>query len=635
MKNIHKYILIFTFCILYTGYINAQLKVFYVDDAITDTIYNIKKTKQQQIDFCFPGFNVHKASQKAIPVNFQDSNIFTINIKNGISSKKWIDRLTLFCRVYTDNIKNLKITFLYNNCYLDIAEIAYREDGFQWLIEEDLSSDFIDTVPDALSFEISKKEENKPSKIFIGDLWIGKKIDVKKVMPNAMFMQQPFDNNYFFDEKNYNKNNYNSFGLFTQYPQNYYDEAFATFLEVESTLDERQTIIQILHSSIINYPFYTEKKLYKHEIETAYKKVSQKALACSDMCEFINVLNNFLYITFSDPHFNIKNYDCESTDIARGPIRLFPIGEKYKVAAVFDEELVEKIPLDSQVYSIDAITVTDVDKEGLNRNSYSKIVNRNNVNSKLFKHVGDSVVLKYTKVENDSVFELKYALKSKYKVPSNFRLAHCSFKIINNTAAYFKFNSILRDIPLAFATHIDEINSYKNLILDLRENTGGESEEGARLLSYLIPKDFVFTKTINRATGDIDSTIVKSDKCFAYREDGNIILLVDETTASAAELFTYILKKNRKNVTIIGRNKTMGTIIPTYFLKLPGSNTTIQMNSASPVKYVFDYEIEDIGIAPDNLVETTTVYDLQPYNDNVLNEALDFLKTQKEHIASE
>lgn len=611
--------------IFWSGSLYAQLNVYYEDDAIIDTVFTMDQTGLTVDDYCFPGFNIHPSTKHAIIAEFDTLDSYEISVKDFISSEKWNSNLTLFTRVHTYNVAVLEISLVYADSLKLLSQATYKSNGFQWLIEEDLSDEMLSELPDKIQFSVSRKDTTQTAELAIGALWLGKKVDVKKVMPNPIFLKSPFTNKSLFNMADYNKEDYNSFGLYSHYPTAYYDEEFATFLEVESYLETKDVVVNILRSSLNDYPFYEEKGINKNTVINDFNSVMKETYSTEQLCDFVNVLEDFLFTTFSDPHFSIKIKNCEEAILAKGPIRLFPIKGSYRVAAIFDEALAATIPLNSKICAIDNIFLDSLDTDLEKVTNYRKILSRNEINSKLFKQVGDTVLLKYQNSETEEVSESQYVLKKKYKVPSRFRISHCTFKTLDAKTVYFKFNSIFRDIPLAFASHIDEVNMHQNLIIDLRGNTGGESEEGARLLSYLIPHDFTFTKTLNRETQQIDSTIVKRDMCFNYREDGHIVVLVDELTASAAELFTYVLKKQRKDVTIIGKSTTMGTIIPTYFLKIPESTITIQINSASPVKYVFDTPIEDIGITPDVFIETTSVYDLQPYNDTVLEEALIYL----------
>ncbi|WP_268225312.1 S41 family peptidase [Sinomicrobium oceani] len=624
--------LIIVFNIKSTEIVYGQISVYYDDDAVSDTIFNIKnEEKLPWKPFDFPGFNVHPEKSKGVLIVLSSSDsIYKLDIRKNRKIGEPSDTITFFARLYTKNIKKVIVSGLNGDDINTITEIKFRRNGYQWAIEQDINSTNKDVkIPDFLCFEVIRMEPSEQASFYIGDLWIGVRKQVKKVIPSSFFMNSPFDNYKNFREENYDKSSFNSLGIYDSFPINYYDEAFSTNLTVESSLDKYQLITGILNACIENYPFYKEKNLNKKNVVSDFNRLIEVLNSEDDFCSFIKKLNDFLLMTFYDPHFKITpSKGCDdSHEYSRGPIRLYPIDKKFKVAAVLDKGLVDVVPLDSELLTLEGTPFTDIIKSSAidEKNNYLFTVNRLMANRKLYGKVNDTIDLTFLKPDG-IIEDVKYSIKKQYAVPHNFRIKNGTFSIINDTISYIKFNHILRDVPSIFASNLEKINKHKNLIIDLRGNSGGESEEGARLLSYLIPRNFVFTKFIDRKSGNIDSTVVKKNSVFSYRDDGNILVLIDENTASAAELFTYVLKKNRERVLLVGRSPTMGAIIPTYRFYLPKSGAQILSSSPSPIKYVFDNQIEDYGIKPDVLVPLKSVNDLQPYEDKVLKKGIEYLK---------
>lgn len=110
---------------------------------------------------------------------------------------------------------------------------------------------------------------------------------------------------------------------------------------------------------------------------------------------------------------------------------------------------------------------------------------------------------------------------------------------------------------------IEILDSVKNpeskrLVLDLRGNSGGLSDSANRMLDALLP-DYV-TSTMIYRDGATESYYSDSSS-IAFEK---IYVLVDEGTASAAELVTLGLKTYLPNVTIIGRDtygKGVGQVV--------------------------------------------------------------------------
>jgi Periplasmic protease len=182
-----------------------------------------------------------------------------------------------------------------------------------------------------------------------------------------------------------------------------------------------------------------------------------------------------------------------------------------------------------------------------------------------------------------------------------------------------------------FKTNKDKINKYQNLIIDLSDNLGG-------MLYYDFPMHFLFekdtildiivsTKT-NRAACKARGEAVCNNagfqnnitpychSCCDYykgtffefmtmnnlpnsvtklqRYKGNIYLVTNKNTASAAEGFAIAFSQNA-NVSIIGQ-KTAGAIGQPYRISLP-SGFVIHINTDK----TYDYHGNDIssGISPD------------------------------------
>ena len=162
-----------------------------------------------------------------------------------------------------------------------------------------------------------------------------------------------------------------------------------------------------------------------------------------------------------------------------------------------------------------------------------------------------------------------------------------------------------------------ENNGAKKIILDLRYNTGGLVDEALEIANYFIPKgkDILIT---------IDS---RDNKVVTKTEEENItdvelIVLVNEYSASASEILVGALKDN-------GRAKTVGTttygkgVIQNVFSLVDGSVLKLTV-----AEYFTPNEnkIHKTGITPDYEVELPDVEDEKEFEDTQLNKALEILK---------
>lgn len=104
----------------------------------------------------------------------------------------------------------------------------------------------------------------------------------------------------------------------------------------------------------------------------------------------------------------------------------------------------------------------------------------------------------------------------------------------------------------------EEVLNYLNkfegkqnkLILDLRDNGGGYLNSVVDIASYLIDKDEIVLITEDN-NGKQTTEVSNGSKKFTFE---NIVVLVNEQTASASEVLTAALSAHLDNVTIVGTN---------------------------------------------------------------------------------
>lgn len=133
----------------------------------------------------------------------------------------------------------------------------------------------------------------------------------------------------------------------------------------------------------------------------------------------------------------------------------------------------------------------------------------------------------------------------------------------------------------------------KNLILDLRNNGGGYLQAAQQIASYLLGEDVVIFKEKNR-DGSIDP--YKTNAGLEHYTFDKIVLLVNEETASAAEVLTAALKENLDNVVIVGTN-TYGKGTVQYPLVF-SDGSMLKYTTAEWITSK-GKEINGVGIKPD------------------------------------
>jgi carboxyl-terminal processing protease len=174
--------------------------------------------------------------------------------------------------------------------------------------------------------------------------------------------------------------------------------------------------------------------------------------------------------------------------------------------------------------------------------------------------------------------------------------------MVNSTTGYIKINSFAMTTFDEFMKGLAELKSggMKKLIVDLRGNSGGIMEAAIQIANQFLKKDqlIVYTKGRNqprteaRATGQGEF------------ESGDLVILIDEWSASASEILAGAIQDNDRG-TIIGRRSFGKGLVqePVQFTDGSGVRLTIARyytptgrSIQKPYKDGFDEYNEDLNI---------------------------------------
>lgn len=122
--------------------------------------------------------------------------------------------------------------------------------------------------------------------------------------------------------------------------------------------------------------------------------------------------------------------------------------------------------------------------------------------------------------------------------------------MVNDSVGYIRiknFSETTYTEMLVALTQLEQEN-FKNLIIDLRDNSGGYLDKAVQIANEFLPKNKLIVYTQGRKSPRTD-----------YRSDGKgsyknipLVVLINETSASAAEIFAGAMQDNDR-ATIIGR----------------------------------------------------------------------------------
>ena len=170
--------------------------------------------------------------------------------------------------------------------------------------------------------------------------------------------------------------------------------------------------------------------------------------------------------------------------------------------------------------------------------------------------------------------------------------------------------------PGQFTTAVDELLSKgcDRFVFDVRYNPGGDLRSIRAVLSYFLNKGDVFIRTSDKS-GKIESEIIEPIEYSAAYSDCNvtkedigkyrelsIAVLVNGSTASAAELFTSALMDHGLSVTVGSTTFGKGTMQSTYSLARYGYGGAIKLTTDYYYP-PFSDSYDGVGIIPDREVE--------------------------------
>lgn len=123
--------------------------------------------------------------------------------------------------------------------------------------------------------------------------------------------------------------------------------------------------------------------------------------------------------------------------------------------------------------------------------------------------------------------------------------------LVDKTTGYIKINKFARNTYQEFLNAVAELNGkgMNKVIIDLRGNGGGFMEPAVYMANEFLPKGSAIVATHGR-TADVENEIL-ADGSGAF-QDMQLVVLLDEFSASASEIFAGAIQDNDRGV-IIGR----------------------------------------------------------------------------------
>lgn len=168
----------------------------------------------------------------------------------------------------------------------------------------------------------------------------------------------------------------------------------------------------------------------------------------------------------------------------------------------------------------------------------------------------------------------------------------------NGDTAYMVIARFGGETSNEFIKNYNEIKAkgINKIIIDLRDNTGGYTNQAEQIASVFLPEGAVIFSEKSRAY-NLQIPFVSKNK--NPDTETELVLLVNEYTASSSEILTGALKENNR-ATVVGTNTFgKGTVQTVTSLGEYGSIKTTIAEFVSPLGNT----INKVGVKPDYIVE--------------------------------
>lgn len=234
--------------------------------------------------------------------------------------------------------------------------------------------------------------------------------------------------------------------------------------------------------------------------------------------------------------------------------------------------------------------------------------------NKIKGEVGSKVTLEILRDNKTLTFEI---------TRENIKINHVESKVLENNIGYIEFNSFDDGCSKEFKNKLEELKkqNIKSLIIDIRSNGGGLVDEALDIADYIVEKDKTLLITVDKNQNE-EITKAKTDPII----DVPVVLLMNETSASASEILAGALKDNGK-VTIVGEKSYGKGVIQELLTLKDGSGLKITTNEYYTPNH---NKINKIGITPDVEVvlsdELKEKLVLEEKDDTQLQKAIEILK---------
>lgn len=173
------------------------------------------------------------------------------------------------------------------------------------------------------------------------------------------------------------------------------------------------------------------------------------------------------------------------------------------------------------------------------------------------------------------------------------------FEMVDSTTGYLEIAEFSSTLPEEFFAAVDQLEhmGMQQLVLDLRNNPGGDLDAAAAVADYLLPDTLPDN---SRQTHLVTIQDKRQNRQRYYCNDGHqldvpIAVLANGESASASELLTAALRDNGRAILVGAQTYGKGIVQSLYELSNGGGLKLTIANYATPSGFL----LHGIGLTPD------------------------------------
>ncbi len=268
---------------------------------------------------------------------------------------------------------------------------------------------------------------------------------------------------------------------------------------------------------------------------------------------------------------------------------------------------------EGNVYIVNVFEDTPAEEAGLKSGDVITSINGESVLGKTSSEVASAI-----KESSETLIKLTYKRNNVENTVninlSNIIIPSVNYEVLENKIGYVKLTTFSSTSYTQVKDALSKLNQEKitSLVVDLRDNTGGYLESAKNISDLFIEKGKVIYRLKYK-----DGTVKKFYSKTAAKTSYPIVVLINESSASAAEILAAALKETYGATLVGAKSFGKGTVQETEIL-----------SNGSMIKYTSAYwltpkgnSINKIGLDPDILVSNSNTN-----TDDQLKAAIEALK---------